>query len=106
MFWTDSTAVLKYIKNENKLFHVFVANRLAVIQDVTQQTQWSCIKSSSNPGDDTSRGLSASELIKSKRRIHGPAFLWQDTPQWPKVESTVDEISEDTPNLCKIFSVA
>ena len=57
MFWTDSTAVLKYIKNENKDFQVFVANRLAVIHDGTQQTQWSYIESSSNPGDDTSRGL-------------------------------------------------
>ena len=38
MFWTDSTAVLKYIKNENKHFQVLVANRLAVIHDGTQQT--------------------------------------------------------------------
>ena len=29
-FWTDSTSVLKYIKNENKRFKTFVANRLAV----------------------------------------------------------------------------
>ena len=29
MFCTDSTAVLKYIENENKHFQVFVANRLA-----------------------------------------------------------------------------
>ena len=93
MFWTDSTAVSKYIKNENKRLHIIVANRLAVIHDGTQQTQWSYMESSSNPGDDTSRGLSTSELIKSKRWIYGPVLLWQDTTQRPKVESTVNEIS-------------
>ena len=55
MFWTNSTAVLKYIKNENKHFQVFVANRLAVTHDGTQQIQWSYIESSSDPGDDTPR---------------------------------------------------
>ena len=81
MFWTDSAAVLKYIKNENKRFQVFVANRPAFIHDGTQQTQWSNIESSSKRGDDTSRGLPALELVKSKRWVHGPAILWQDTPQ-------------------------
>ena len=33
VFWTDSTAVLQYIKNEDKRFYTFVANRLAVIHD-------------------------------------------------------------------------
>ena len=32
-FWTDSTAVLRYIRNTTSRFHVFVANRLAVIHD-------------------------------------------------------------------------
>ena len=30
-YWTDSTAVLKYIQNEAKRFHVFVANRVKSI---------------------------------------------------------------------------
>ena len=33
VFWTDSTSVLKYIKNEDKTFHTFVANRVALIRD-------------------------------------------------------------------------
>ena len=31
VFWTDSTALLRYIKNEDKLFHTFVSNRLTII---------------------------------------------------------------------------
>ena len=57
------------------------------------------MESSSNPADDTSRGLSAQELVKSNRWIHGAAILWQDTSQGSKVESTVDEISEDDPEV-------
>lgn len=30
-FWTDSTAVLKYLANENIRFKTFVANRIAII---------------------------------------------------------------------------
>ena len=32
MFWTDSAAVLKYIDNDEKHFHTFVANRIAAIR--------------------------------------------------------------------------
>lgn len=33
IFWTDSTSVLKYIKNEDKRFQTFVANRVTTIRD-------------------------------------------------------------------------
>lgn len=32
VFWTDSTSVLKYIGNEDKRFHMFVANRVSAIR--------------------------------------------------------------------------
>ena len=34
-FWTDSQTVLKYINNDTKRFHTFVANRVASIREVT-----------------------------------------------------------------------
>lgn len=30
VFWTNSTSVLKYINNENRRFHTFVANQVAI----------------------------------------------------------------------------
>ncbi|KAK3886574.1 hypothetical protein Pcinc_009223 [Petrolisthes cinctipes] len=39
-FWTDSTAVLRYIRNTKSRFHTFVANRLAIIHDGSRQDQW------------------------------------------------------------------
>ena len=64
------------------------------------------MESSSNPADDTLRGLLTPELTKTKRWIHGAAILWQDTSQGPKVESTVEEISEDDPGGNHPFPVA
>lgn len=31
-FWTDSTSVLKFIRNEDKRFHTFVTNRISIIR--------------------------------------------------------------------------
>lgn len=36
-FWTDSTSVLKYIYNQTKRFHTYVANRIAVIHNLSQE---------------------------------------------------------------------
>ena len=41
-FWTDSQSVLKYIRNDTKRFHTFVANRVAMIRDLSKAKQWSC----------------------------------------------------------------
>ncbi len=52
VYWTESTSVLKYIRNETSRFKCFVANRVAEI------TQWRYVNSSGNPADLTSRGIS------------------------------------------------
>ena len=39
-FWTDSMSVLRYINNSTTRFHTFVANRIAVIRDGSEPTQW------------------------------------------------------------------
>ncbi len=59
VFWTDSTTVLKYIGNETRRFHMFVANRVAVIRNETDVAQWRHIGTRLNPADEASRGLSA-----------------------------------------------
>ena len=39
-FWTDSRVVLGYINNEAKRFHVYVANRVQQIRDLTDPNAW------------------------------------------------------------------
>lgn len=65
-FWTDSQVVLGYISNEAKKFHIFVANRVQQIQDNTSVDQWQYANTKSNPADDASRGLHATDLVDSK----------------------------------------
>ena len=83
IFWTDSMSVLRYVKNENKRFHTFVANRIAMIRDSSSPCQWYHLEGIKNPGDHTSRGLSAEGLLSCEKWLMGPEFLWKSECQWP-----------------------
>ena len=39
IYWTDSTVVLQYIRNESRGFQTFVANRVAMIHDESRPRQ-------------------------------------------------------------------
>lgn len=54
VFWTDSQTVLKYIGNDYTRFKTYVANRVALIRDNTDLSQWRYVKSKDNPADDAS----------------------------------------------------
>ena len=99
VFWTDSTAVLKFIENEDRRFHTFVANRITKIRDCTVPAQWHHIDSSQNPADDLSRGLSAKGLLESQRWLMGPEFLWKSEDNWPKHPDIFENLSEIDPEV-------
>ena len=100
-FWTDSTAVLRYVKNENKRFQTFVANKVAVIYAGSTPKQWFYIDTLQNPADDASRGLNAMQLVNSTRWCRGPEFLWQNMSVWPVDQQDLGEIQEDDPEIKK-----
>ncbi|XP_034073841.1 uncharacterized protein LOC117547324 [Gymnodraco acuticeps] len=83
VFWTDSTTVLKYIKNENKRFQTFVANRISLIRDAMDVSQWRYIGTKENPADEASRGLKADQFLNCRRWIKGPEFLSKPDREWP-----------------------
>ena len=101
VFWTDSTAVLRYIRNESRRYHTYVGNRIAVIHDGSSPTQWRYVDTSSNAADDASRGLSADSLIDSDRWLHGPEFLRKEEHDWPK-SVFIEDLSEDDVEVKKI----
>jgi hypothetical protein len=49
MLWTDSITILKYLRNESRRFHVFVANRVTKIKDISTLSQWRYVPTSQNP---------------------------------------------------------
>ena len=82
-FWTDSTSVLKYVRNEDKRFHTFVANRISAIREATKATQWRYVSSKENPADVASRGARVGEFIQSNSWTKGPSFLCRPEDEWP-----------------------
>ena len=63
IFWTDSMSIVRYVKNENRRFHTFLATRIAMIRDSSSPAQWYHLEGITNPGDQTSRDLSAEGLL-------------------------------------------
>ena len=51
--------------------------------------------------EDASRGLSAKDLIQSKRWIYGPSFLWNEEDRWPKQANVALKIEKDDPEIIK-----
>jgi len=104
-FWTDSTIVLQYIRNMDKRFQTFVANRLAIIQEVTNTEQWRHVPSKENPADDLSRGLSD----HAERWMQGPGFLRESETKWPQ-GWTCGPVKDDDPEVKKsdtaVYAVA
>ena len=67
VFWTDSTAVLRYMKNETRRFHTFVANHVALIRDGSVPHQLNHLSGDMNPADNVSRGLTAYVFLSQRR---------------------------------------
>ena len=106
-FWSDSMCVLCYIKNVKTRFHVFVANRVAAIREVSSPGQWRYVPTHINPADDASRGLTGEALVRCERWRTGPQFLWEDESEWPS-QPEVLQADEGDPEVKPVtmFSAA
>ncbi|XP_073841412.1 uncharacterized protein [Musca autumnalis] len=71
-FWTDSEIVLAWINSSSAAFNTFVANRIAIIQEITQAEQWRHVSSKCNPADVLSRGISPTALKDCTLWFCGP----------------------------------
>ncbi|XP_071836853.1 uncharacterized protein [Apostichopus japonicus] len=94
-FWSDSQVVLGY--NDVKRFHVFVANRVQQIHEMSSSSQWHFIKGFENPSDCASRGLTVDEL-RTSSWFRGPEMLWQS--QLPLVKHVTNlEVFDHDPEV-------
>lgn len=100
-YWTDSTTVLKYIRNEAKRFHVFVANRVQSIRNQTDPAQWRYVESKNNPADDASLGVKGYQLSDKQRWIKGPDFLWLRESEWPESPCVLNDVLNNDPEVKK-----
>ena len=100
-FWTDSMTVIRYIANESKRFHTYVANRVAFIREESSPSQWRYIDSKSNPADEASRGVTADVFVRNGRWLKGPVFLLTTESEWADHVQERAELTENDPEIKK-----
>ena len=91
--------VIRYIENESKRFHTYVANCVALIREDSSPSQWRYVDTKSSPADDASRGVSAESFIQNNRWIKGPAFLLKPQSEWVKCPPYSVELADDDPEV-------
>ena len=78
-FWSDSAVALSWIKMESRLLKEFVGNRVAMIQEKTEDSQWHHVSGHNNPADLATKGVDLQELIKPDNTwFSGPSFLQEE----------------------------
>ena len=106
IYWTDSMIVCKYIANDVRRFVTFAANRVAVIREESEPSQWRHIRSELNPADYASRGIKPPEAEKLDRWSRGPEFLWKDVAEWPtQPPEVLDDLLDNDERVKKTTSV-
>ncbi|XP_013381171.1 uncharacterized protein LOC106152206 [Lingula anatina] len=90
-YWSDSKVALGYISNESRRFKTFVANRVSLIRENSDPSQWRHVPGNVNPADVLSRGCDSCDIPKTWRE--GPEFLKDHKSNWPAFEMV--DISDD-----------
>ena len=108
-FWTDSMAVIRFVRNRSARFKTFVANRIMIIHEGSCVDQWKFINGSNNPADSASRGIQTGNTKQVKRWLEGPEFLWKTKSEWPKDPDELKNcnvVINDDPEIIKSTSAA
>lgn len=82
-YWSDSSTVLSWIRKAPSNWSVYVGNRVAQIQRVSNPLDWRYVPSALNPADCASRGMLAEDLVENRTWWFGPQFLYEPTSSWP-----------------------
>ena len=90
--------------NDARRFHIYVANRVQVIRDVSSAEDWHHVKSENNPADYASRGCTAKQLAETNW-FTGPSFLWQKELRLKEPDSQY-EVSTEDPEVRKVVNVS
>ncbi|XP_025190399.1 uncharacterized protein LOC112590994 [Melanaphis sacchari] len=87
-FWSDSKIALSWIASPSTKWKTFVAHRIGEIQELSNITDWSYVKSSENPADIISRGCDAEQISGMNLWWDGPEWLKNNTEDWPVTGKT------------------
>ncbi|XP_071051383.1 uncharacterized protein [Onthophagus taurus] len=94
-YWTDSSIVLSWLNSESHKWKIFVANRVADIQRLTEREIWKHVPTADNPADFVSRGLNPDELQDKECWWKGPEWITLEETHWPQNHTvTIDDVPE------------
>lgn len=94
-YWSDSSTVLSWIRKPPSNWTVYVANRVADIQRLSNPVQWKYVPTALNPADCASRGILAQDLIENESWWYGPKFLYESSSSWPNNLPNLHTIEEE-----------
>lgn len=102
IYWCDSTIVLNWLQMQPNKLQVFVTNRVAEIQELTDCHNWRHVPTHDNPADLLSRGLFPEQLAQSDIWWHGPSFLLKAEHEWPVIPKAKVLTMELRKTVCTI----
>ena len=104
--WTDSTVALHWIQTPSYKLKTFVANRVAQIQETLPETRWRHVKSTDNPADCASRGMTADVLATHDLWWNGPHWLCSPEEEWPasRIAPPTEELPETKSLALVVYS--
>ena len=105
LYWTDSTAVLHLIRNNNRRLGVFVEARLAEIRGSSAVEKWHYIPTALNCADVGTREIYPKSKEKFLPWVEGPAFLLATNYEFPMPPNSNDEGRETIASLAAISDV-
>ncbi|XP_062711079.1 uncharacterized protein LOC134289096 [Aedes albopictus] len=82
-FWSDSSIVLHWISSSSSSWKIFVSNRVAEVQKLSEGAQWRHVPTQENPADRLSRGMQPEDIEDDMLWWHGPSFLLEPPSGWP-----------------------
>lgn len=103
-YWSDSKCVLSWLRAESSSFKIYVANRVAAIQKLSENNQWNYVNTSDNPADVISRGCFPMDL--NGFWFNGPGFLAEDNEFWKKACFIGDNMCEAEEEIRKVALVS
>ncbi|XP_071650743.1 uncharacterized protein [Temnothorax longispinosus] len=78
--WSDSETTLAWIRGHPSRWKIYVANRVAFIQETLPDAKWQHLPGAENPADCASRGITPEELLTHDLWWQGPLWLKSDLP--------------------------
>jgi hypothetical protein len=111
-FWTDSKIVYFWIKGTTRKWKPFVSNRVEEIHNNSNPSEWHHCPGKDNPADLATRGITATELMRSEIWWNGASWLSENVKMWPNettskisdqaLKNVNDELKVISVNVCNL----